>query len=143
MQNTLLPAVYGTAAVVLSLPLYVIGMQWLGIDGVALACALSATLQVAVLYAVWNRKRGNPASREVYRAISKSLGLSVLLGGFAFIIRAALLSVADNATFSGCLGILAITGGLSLFFLVGAGYFLRIEEITSIFKKLALKIKSR
>ena len=55
----------------------------------------------------------------------------------------ALLSVADNTTFTGCIVILAITGSLSLFFLVGAGYVLRIEEITSIFKKLALKIKSR
>jgi putative peptidoglycan lipid II flippase len=141
MQNTLLPAVYGTAAVVLSLPLYIIGMQWMGVNGVALACALSATLQVVVLYAVWNWKRGNQESRDVYRAIFKILGLSVFLGGFAFTLRAALMSVADNATFSGCLVILAITGGLSLFFLVVAGYFLRIEEITSVLQKIARKVK--
>ncbi len=118
-------------------------MQWLGVNGVALACALSATLQVAVLYVVWNRKSGNPASGEVYWAIFKILSLSVCLGGFAFIIRAALMSVTDNAAFAGCIVILAVTGGLSLVFLVAAGYLFKIEEITGVLKKLAQKVKTR
>ncbi len=143
MQNTLLPAVYGTVAVVLSLPLYILGMQWMGINGVALACALSATLQVAVLYAVWNRRRENKGSREVYLAIFKLLGLSVFLGGFAFSIRSVLLAVADNDTFVGCLVILFVTGSLSLVFLTVAGYLLRIEEITAVIKKLARKVKKQ
>jgi peptidoglycan biosynthesis protein MviN/MurJ (putative lipid II flippase) len=126
--------------VVLSLPLYVIGMKLMGIDGVALACALSATMQVAVLYLVWNRKRGNRGSRDVYRAIVKMLGVSILLGGGAFFIKAGLLSVVDNATFTGCIVILSITGGLSLFLFVAAGYFLRIEEITAVLNKLVRRL---
>ena len=143
MQNTLLPAVYGTAAVLLSLPLYVVGVKLMGINGVALACALSATLQVAVLYTVWNRKRENRASTDVYRAVFKILGLSLFLGGFAFVARMALLSVADNETLSGSIAILVITGGLSLLFMAGAGYFLRIEEITVVVRKLAFRGKTK
>ena len=143
MQNTLLPAVYGTAAVVLSLPLYILGMNLMGVNGVALACALSATLQVAVLYIVWNRKRENQASRAVYRAVFKLLILSVFLGGFAVLVRQGLLAVADPATFSGSIVILAGTGGLALVFLVAAGHLFRIDEITTVFKKLVDKVKRR
>jgi putative peptidoglycan lipid II flippase len=140
MQNTLLPAVYGTAAVVLSLPLYVIGMKLMGIDGVALASALSATLQVAVLYFVWNRKRGSRGSRDVYGAIVKMLGLSILLGVCALLIKTGLLSVVDNATFTGCIVILSVTGGVSFLLFVAAGYFFRIEEITAVLDKLVRKL---
>jgi len=141
MQNTLLPAVYGTIAVLLSLPLYFLGLQWMGINGVALACALSATVQVGVLFAVWNRKQDNQAGRTVYRAIFKFLGLSVLLGFFALAVRAAMCLAVDPGTFAGSCIILATTGGLSLVFLAGAGYALRIAEITNVLDRLARKVK--
>jgi putative peptidoglycan lipid II flippase len=143
MQNTLMPAVYGTAAVVFSLPLYIFGMKLMGIDGVALACALSATLQVVVLYAVWNRRRANRDSLAVYKAVIRILALSIFMGGFAFIVRAALLTVVSSATFSGALVILVAAGSLSLLFLGGTGYFLKIEEITTVLDKVAHKIRKR
>jgi len=141
MQNTLLPAVYGTIAVLLSLPLYVIGLKSMGINGVALACALSATVQVGVLFAIWNRKRDNRDGRTVYRAIIKFLGLSVVLGFFAIAVRAAMCLVVDPGTFVGSCFILAITGGLSLVFLAGTGYVLKVEEISAVLDKLVHKVK--
>jgi len=141
LQNTLLPAVYGTIAVLLSLPLYILGLKLMGINGVALACALSATIQVGVLYAVWNRKSGDQSGQTVYRAIFKFLALSVVLGFFAYAIRAAMCLTVDPGTFTGSCIILAVTGSLSLVFLAGAGYVLRIEEITTVLDRLARKIK--
>jgi len=52
MQNTLFPALFSSLAVVLSIPLYVYGMHFLGISGVALAVSLSAIFQVMLLYAL-------------------------------------------------------------------------------------------
>ena len=49
-QNTLLPTVFGTIAVVLSLPVYWFGLQMMGIAGVGLAIAVSALLQTILLF---------------------------------------------------------------------------------------------
>ncbi len=141
MQNTLLPAVYGTVAVLLSLPLYVIGMKIMGVNGVALASALSATFQVAVLYVIWNRRRGNKGSQAVYALILKMLVLSVVLAMFALTVRTALLTLADNSTFTGCIVILVVTAGLSIVFLAGAGHLFRIKEISTGFDKVYSKVK--
>ena len=141
IQNTLLPAVYGTVAVLLSLPLYLIGMKVMGVNGVALASALSATFQVVVLYVIWNRKSGNKGGRAVYISILKILILSVALAGFAVAVRIALLTAADNSTFSGCVVILAATTGLSIVFLAAAGHVFRIKEISAVVGKILSKVK--
>lgn len=141
MQNTLLPALYGTGAVLLSLPLYIIGMKIMGINGVALASALSATFQVAVLYMIWNRKTKNKGSNAVYTAVLKITALSMGLGIFAFVVRTAVLNVADSSTPGGCIAILFITTALSAVFLAGAGYLFKIEEISAVLGRIVSKVR--
>ena len=68
MQNTLFPSVFGTMAVVASLPLYVVGLRFFGLPGVAVAISLSAWFQVVLLYVLWNRRSGNHGAGEVFRA---------------------------------------------------------------------------
>jgi putative peptidoglycan lipid II flippase len=51
LQDTLFPAIYGTVAVLISIPLYLMGLKLMGTQGVALAVSLSAILQVVFLYA--------------------------------------------------------------------------------------------
>ena len=80
MQNTLFPALFCTAAVICSLPLYILGTRWLGAKGVALAITISTTFQVWLLFTVWNRQQKNPHSGQVYRFIVKIVALSVPLG---------------------------------------------------------------
>jgi len=143
MQNTLLPAVYGTVAVLLSLPLYVVGMKMMGVNGVALASALSAIFQVAVLYVIWNRKRENRGSRAVYASILKILVLSIVLAGFAFAVRTAMLTAVDTTTFAGCAVMLVVTIGLSVVFLTGVGHIFRIEEISAVLNKISSKLRYR
>ena len=82
MQNTLFPAIFGTVAVLLSLPLYWYGMQMMGADGIALAVSLSSIFQVVVLYSLWNRRTHNRESRGVYRFYGGIILFSGLLGLF-------------------------------------------------------------
>ena len=62
-QDTLFPAIYGSLAVILSIPLYLLGLKMLGTRGIALAASLSAVFQVLILYILWNRRSGNSDSR--------------------------------------------------------------------------------
>ena len=80
VQNTLFPALFGSLAVVLSLPLYWLGMHFMGGRGVALAVSVSAILQVSLLYRVWNARRSNQEYRRVYRAYARMVGLGLALG---------------------------------------------------------------
>lgn len=80
-RNTWLPALYGTAAVVVSLPLYPLGLAWGGIAGVAGAVSLSGILQAAGLYWLWSRRAPSARGRREVAAAYLRLalfGLAVL-----------------------------------------------------------------
>jgi putative peptidoglycan lipid II flippase len=140
-QNTLFPAVYGTVVVLLSIPLYLLGMNLMGIRGVALAVSLSGILQVAVLYAFWNRRSHNTESRDVYLFYVKMIGFAAVTGIFLVWFKSTALFWLDSATFLGSLAASAIIGALFLLVLLAAGYGLKIKEVTGLVDRLARKIK--
>ena len=80
VQNTLFPALFGTLAVVLSLPFYWVGMRFMGPSGVALAVSVSAVLQVGLLYHIWNARRRDREYRRVYGAYGRMVGWGLGLG---------------------------------------------------------------
>jgi putative peptidoglycan lipid II flippase len=141
-QDTLFPAIYGTLAVLLSIPLYLLGLNMMGAGGVALAASLSAILQVLLLYALWNRRTKNEDSRPVYLLYTKMLVFSVPLGLFLAWFKSALLSRIDNSTLSGSLMVCSIVGVVFVLILLTAGYGLKINEITALVKKLREKFKA-
>jgi putative peptidoglycan lipid II flippase len=132
MQDTLFPAIYGTTAVLLSIPIYLLGLNLMGADGVALAASLSAILQVLILYALWNRRNKNEGSGPVYRFYLKMLLFSAPLGLVLAWCRSAALSGLDSATLSGSLTLCLIIGALFALILLAAGYGLKIREITGL-----------
>ncbi|GBC62475.1 murein biosynthesis integral membrane protein Mu rJ [Desulfonema ishimotonii] len=140
MQDTLFPAIFGTAGVILSIPLYGYGMQKMGVNGVALAISVSAILQVMMLYILWNRRTRNSGSRAVYRFMAKialiSAGIGILL---AYTRQALLLSLPGLPALTGSLVICLLVGIIFLMLLLAAGYFLRIKELS----EMADKIKGR
>jgi putative peptidoglycan lipid II flippase len=142
MQNTLFPALFGTAAVLLSVPFYIVGMDRLGAAGVALGVSISALLQVIVLYALWNRRSKNREGREVYGFVAKVTFLSVLLGLMLEVFKRAALGRVDPWTLSGSLLISLATGVLFLFLLYLAGRFARIEEIREVLGKPIRRLRS-
>jgi putative peptidoglycan lipid II flippase len=80
VQNTLFPAVFGSLAVILSLPLYWMGMHFMGGRGVALAVSISAVLQVGLLYWIWNARRPDTAYLRVYGAYGRMIALGGVFG---------------------------------------------------------------
>lgn len=140
-QNTLFPAIYGTIAVLLSVPIYFTGMKLFGAKGVALAVSLSGILQVMLLYAMWNKCSGNTGSREVYRFYLIIILLSTAIGVFLTGVKVKLLYRINTATFTGSLAVTMIIGVLFLLILFLAGYGLKINEVRELFKRVTAKLK--
>ncbi|KPJ74947.1 MAG: virulence factor MviN [Deltaproteobacteria bacterium SG8_13] len=135
-QNTLFPALFGSAAVLLSLPLYWYGMQWMGASGIALAVSVSAAFQVGLLYALWNAKSDNVEGREVYRFYLKIIVISAALGALLEWFKQTGLSAIDSATVAGSLAVCAVIGLAFFALLLLVGYGLRIGEIAELFDRL-------
>lgn len=140
MQDTLFPAAFGTMAVALSIPFYLMGMRQWGPAGVALGVSFSALLQVIVLYALWN-KRSKNRGQDVYGHAGKMIVISVFLGLILEVFRRIALSGFDQWTFIGSLMTILITGVLFCFLLYLFGRWLKIHEIRDVFDKLLIKRK--
>lgn len=131
-QNTILPTIYGSLAVLVSLPVYYLGMRFLGARGIGLAIGFSAVIQVFLIYAIWNRRSANRDSRMVYGFYLKLALLALPLGGVLFAFKHWALAGLDQATFVGNLLCVTITGALALVLIAGMARIFRIEEITGL-----------
>jgi putative peptidoglycan lipid II flippase len=131
-QNTILPTIYGSLAVLASLPVYYLGMRFLGARGIGLAIGFSAVTQVFLIYAIWNRRSANRDSRTVYGFYLKLALLALPLGGVLFAFKHWALAGLDRATFGGNLLCVTITGALALVLIAGMARLFRIEEITGL-----------
>ena len=140
MQDTLFPAIYGTIAVTLSIPLYLAGLNILGARGIALAVSLSAIFQVFLLYALWNKRTRNEGSRDVYVTYLKMFFLSALLGIFMVGFKSKALGGIDSATFSGSLWVAFITAIVFTGAMFFGGYLLKIKEIREVIHRVSVKL---
>jgi putative peptidoglycan lipid II flippase len=140
-QNTLFPAIFGSVAVLLSIPLYIAGMNLLDVRGVALAVSLSGIFQVGILYALWNKHSHNPESRGVFIFYVKIMGLAVVTGVVLEWFKSAALSWLDSTTIAGSVMVCILTGIVFGCILLAAGYGFKIAEITSLVGRVIDKIK--
>jgi putative peptidoglycan lipid II flippase len=129
MQDTLFPAIYATIAVILSIPLYLAGLNILGARGIALAVSLSAIFQVYLLYALWNKRTQNKGSRVVYVTYLKMFFFSALLGIFMVGFKLKILGGIDSTTFSGSFWVAFISGIVFMGVMLLGGYIFKIREI--------------
>ena len=143
VQNTLLPAVFSTATALLSLPIYVFGLRYLGAKGVALAVSLSAILQVVTLYVLWNRRHPNPGSRDVYRFYAVMIGLALLLGIVLERLKDVLHTLIDTTAMTGCLITAFIIGAVFLLILLITGHALGWEELIGLEKNLTTRLRPK
>ena len=141
IQNTLFPALYGTAAVLLSIPLYMAGMLKMGAGGIALAISLSAIFQVTLLYVLWNKKSENKDSFRVYRFYLRTILLSIPMGLFLEFFKGTALSGLDSTTLGGSLAVSMLTALLFVVIVVSAGYLLSVTEIKDLLSRVLKKIK--
>ncbi|MFO7750611.1 MAG: murein biosynthesis integral membrane protein MurJ [Desulfobacteraceae bacterium] len=143
VQNTWFPALFGTIAVVCSLPLFYLLMSVMAARGVALALSLSAVIQSVFLFVLWNRKTGNTGAKGVYRFFFKIVLLSAGMGAILMITAALLRTILDPASFPGAFAICAVTGTLFLFLFAGSGVLFKIDEISSLLEKIRNRIVKR
>ena len=141
MQNTVFPAIFQTAAVLLSLPLYWYGMRTMGAGGIALAVSLSSIFQVVVLYTLWNRRTGNSESRSVFRFYGGVILFGCFLGMVLAFFKSTVLAGIDSETFLGSLYICLITGGLFTALLMATGYVFKIRELSELWENFIRKFK--
>jgi len=132
IQNTLFPALYGSVAVLLSIPLYVVGMLKMGAGGIALAISLSAIFQVTLLYGLWNKKSENKDSLRVYRFYLRTILLSIPMGLFLEFFKRTVLTGLDSTTLSGSLAVSMLTALVFMIVVVSAGYLLGVTEINEL-----------
>ncbi len=141
MKNTLFPTVYGTIAVILSIPLYILGMNKMGVTGIALAMSVSVIFQVLILYILWNRKSGNTTSRSVYLFIIKISLISAPIGLFLEKTRMLLSETINANTFFGSFQISLVISLVFILLFTLTGYLFRIIEIIDFISKITLKLK--
>ena len=142
LQNTLFPALVGTAAVLLCIPVFLLGMQQLGASGVALGVSISAFMQVALLYVCWNRRTQNRESRRVYGTVFKMALLSIFLGSALEAIRQNIFSNLGADTLSSALLTCFGMGVLFLSLLYVACRIMKMSDILEIIEKPLQKIKT-
>ena len=143
IQNTLFPAIYGTAAVLLSLPIYLAGLKLIGVYGIALAVSLSGILQVLCLYRFWNRHSQNDGGRRVVRTYLKLAGLSVVRGLVLQGLKAVAMPDPVGQSFFVSLVVASIIGVVFLILLAGLGYGLKIREITDPIERVVARLKGK
>ncbi|NUM75817.1 murein biosynthesis integral membrane protein MurJ [candidate division KSB1 bacterium] len=136
VQNTLFPTIAGTLAVLASVPIYWLGMNQMGIRGVALAISLSAILQSSLLYVLWNHRSQNVQSGIVYRLFAKMIFLSVIVGVVLYRLKLALASYVDATTLGGSLLMCLIIGAVFVVMFVASGFVFRIEEVKGFARRL-------
>ncbi len=135
-QNTLFPTIIGTLAVAASLPLYWFGVHEFGNKGLALAISVSAILQVALLYALWNRRSGNRGGKKVYAFFAKIILLSAMIGVLLYLAKAHFFSALGQNTLGGNLLVCAIISLLFFAVFAGIGYLFRIREIVNVVRRV-------
>jgi putative peptidoglycan lipid II flippase len=140
VQNTIFPTIFGTLAVLAGLPLYWYGLQYFGINGVALAMSMSAIIQTTLLYALWNRRTDNAGSGAVYQLFAKIIFLSVIIGLALHWLKIHALHSIDPATFKGSLLSCLIIGSIFMIAFVTIGYIFRIAEIVNLTNRLVKKL---
>ena len=132
MQNTWFPALFGSAAVLLSLPLYWYAMKWMQASGIAMAVTLSAVFQVSLLFGLWNAKSGNIAGRRVYLFYLKILLISALIGSLLEWFRQTYLSGLAGGSVPGAIAVCAVVGLMFVAVLLLVGQMLKIPEIVEL-----------
>jgi putative peptidoglycan lipid II flippase len=132
MQDTVFPTIYGSVAVLLSVPFYLFGLRLYGAKGIAIAISLSAILQVIVLYALWNKRSHNTAGRQVYVFYAKMIVLGVLLGPLLAGFKIVILKGVDATTFSGSILSCLLTTAVFAAIMAVVAYGLKVDEITDV-----------
>lgn len=142
-QNTLFPSLYVSAAVIITLPLYYLGMHYMDVNGIALALSLSTILQVILLFALWNRRSSNSGGISVYRFYLKVIAISLVIAGILQGLKTRLMSPVPSDTLLGNFLSLSALTMICLVLILGSGYLFRLEELFELTHRVIQRIRPR
>lgn len=137
-QNTVSPALWGSAAVVASLPVFAIGVKLAGPVGLALALAVSATAQVVVLFALYCRRHGPGMAAPVLAAYGRMIAASALCG--LAVGWAKDLAGLAGATFWQAVGVCAAVAVVFVPLLFLTGRLFKVEELGQAWTQLKRRL---
>ncbi len=140
MQNTLFPSIFGTIAVLVSLPLYVLGVKLMAAKGLAFAISISVTFQVFLLFAIWNHRSKNSETMTVYKSIIKISLISLFIGVFLEFFKNYIILKINPFSFTGSFIISSIISLIFFIFLLMSSYVFHINEISEVLKRLIKKV---
>lgn len=129
-RDTFTPALFGSLAVLAGLPLYLLGLAAMGVQGIALAVSFSGMLQAILLYLLWNRRSGNPGRKEVLRFYLKMALLGLALIPILAGCRRLALELIDASGPFGSLLVAVLVGTAFLALVLAVGFGLKVAEIT-------------
>ncbi len=135
-QNTIFPAIFTTACVIITLPLILLFMKTMGAKGVALGLSLSVMIQAFILFECWNKKSDNSGKNSVYRFSIKMIPISLFIGFILFISKYGIQILFDTSGFSGSLSMSVIIGIEFILIFYMTGYIFKIKEILILYQKI-------
>lgn len=141
MQNTLFPAIFSTLAVCISIPMYIWGIKFMGVFGIALAMSVSAIVQIVLLYELWNRRTNNFECRHVYIFFMKVIAISIPIGVIVYGCRHLFTQWFPPVSLLYCMIGCVLTGIVFLIFFIIMGIFLNIQIIVDYVRFTKLTIK--
>lgn len=76
-RNTVFPMLISSGAVIVTLPLYIVLVPRMGIEGIGLSSSISMILQFFVVYGVWSIRNNNENARGVAGRLAGTIIVSV------------------------------------------------------------------
>ena len=137
VQNTLTPAVYGTVAVALCLPVYWFATLHFGVLGFGAAVSISAFVQVGLLFSLWNRRSGNRDGRAVYRFFARIMLLSLVMGVILTAAYKGVCLLIQPQTAAGSLAVIGVLSALFLLLAIVLARVFHVDEALYLLRRLA------
>ena len=137
-QDTRTPFIVSIVAVGLTVGLSVLAFFWdWGVDGLGIAQSVGALVEIIILLAILQRKsKGSILDREFFRAFFRMLIATLITGCVAFsMAKFVPLTIEDTSLVITIPKFLLITG-VSMVAYVVASYFLNLEEVEPVLRKL-------
>ncbi|MBU0996361.1 MAG: murein biosynthesis integral membrane protein MurJ [Proteobacteria bacterium] len=141
MQSTIYPTVINTITVVLCIPLFYLGTAYIGLNGLALAAAVSAIIQVIVLYYLWTKRNPPRNGNGILIFYLKVIAISLMIGAILEYARKQAFSVMIPTSPWGNLLICLLTGGLFLILLICFAWVFKLDEVQTVLKRLLNKFR--
>jgi putative peptidoglycan lipid II flippase len=142
-QRTWFAALYGTGAVIVSLPIFWILLKHMGTQGIALATSGSIILQFGVLYTLWSRWTGNKGVQHVLVVLVKVIIAGFAGGAAAYCVKGLLLGAVAPSGLLRNVIILAGAGSSGLIVSAAGCYILRVRELSQVIREIFNKISGK